>query len=135
MNAVEANAGFIINCKVVYSCFPSSFADRSRRKSPVTDVTPDTVIGKDGKPYPARRMPVRRDVEDDGARSNTHQAIPWFWYSMWRLKLVAMLCGTGEPLGSEKHNATASPSSGLGTPRRRMSSFDSSNSFPSEVNL
>jgi hypothetical protein len=61
------------------------------------------------------------------------QALPRFGYSMRRLKLSAMLRGTGEPPGSVKHSATASASSGVGTPRRRISSFDSSNSFSSLV--
>jgi hypothetical protein len=44
-----------------------------------------------------------------------------------------MLLGTDDPPGSLKQSATASPSSGDGTPRRGISFFDSSSSFPSLV--
>src|SRR6478735_2133239 len=38
-----------------------------------------------------------------------HWHTPWFECSTLRLKLTAMLCGIGEPFGSEKYSATASP--------------------------
>src|SRR5262245_25911105 len=42
---------------------------------------------------------------------------------------------TGDPAGSLKHSATASPSSGEGTPRRRMSCLLSSCSWPALLYL
>lgn len=44
---------------------------RARRSSPVTDVTPNEVVGKDGKSYPARRMPTHRDDDDDDFEAAT----------------------------------------------------------------
>jgi hypothetical protein len=46
------------------------------------------------------------------------------------LKPIALERTTGDPPGSEKHNATASASSGDGMPRFFMSDFASSKSRP-----
>ena len=45
----------------------------------------------------------------------------------------ALLFGKGEPLGSEKQSATASPSSGDGIPRSFISSLASRRSLPADM--
>ena len=48
---------------------------------------------------------------------------------------MLLLFGNGDPFGSEKQSATASPSFGGGMPRFFMSSFASRRSLPSDMYL